>query len=52
MRVSGTAIVGVPIETDAKIIYPPDRYVDDRGVEMWNKVMRLLNLVERRKAAA
>jgi DNA polymerase I len=52
MRAAGTAVVGVPIETDAKIIYPPDRYVDERGVAMWNKVMRLLDLVERRKEAA
>lgn len=51
MRASGTAVVGVPIETDAKIIYPPDRYVDERGVEMWNKIMRLLDQIERREAA-
>ena len=52
MRATGTAVVGVPIETDAKIIRPPDRYVDERGVVMWDKVMYLLDLVERQKAAA
>jgi hypothetical protein len=31
MRAAGTAVVGMPIETDAKIIRPPDRYVDERG---------------------
>jgi hypothetical protein len=52
MRAAGTAVVGVPIETDAKTIRPPERYVDERGVVMWEKVLRLLDLVERRKAAA
>jgi DNA polymerase I len=52
MRAAGTAVVGVPIETDAKIIRPPERYVDDRGVAMWNKVMGLLDVVERKKDAA
>jgi DNA polymerase I-like protein with 3'-5' exonuclease and polymerase domains len=52
MRAAGTAVVGVPIETDAKIIRPPERYVDDRGVAMWNKVMGLLEAIERKKDAA
>jgi hypothetical protein len=51
MRAAGTAVVGVPIETDAKIIRPPQRYVDDRGVAMWNKVMGLLEAIERKKDA-
>ena len=34
---------GFTIRTDAKIIRYPDRYSDPRGVEMWNKVTKLLN---------
>jgi DNA polymerase-1 len=29
----------ITCRTDAKIVRYPDRYVDDDGVEMWNKVM-------------
>jgi DNA polymerase I len=52
MRAAGTAIVGVPIETDVNIIRPPDRYVDDRGTVMWNKVLGLLEAIEQKKRAA
>jgi DNA polymerase-1 len=51
MRAAGTAVVGVPIETDVKIIRPPERYMDKRGVEMWSRVMTLLEAVERQVAA-
>jgi hypothetical protein len=51
MRAAGIAIVGVPVDTDAKIVRPPDRYMDDRGAEMWSKVMTLLQTVEQRAAA-
>jgi hypothetical protein len=51
MRAAGGAIVGVPVDTDAKIVRPPDRYMDDRGAEMWSKVMALLQTVEQRAAA-
>jgi hypothetical protein len=30
---------------------PPDRYMDDRGVEMWAKVMTLLTATEQKAAA-
>jgi len=51
MRAAGTAVVGVPIETDAKIIVPPNRYMDERGVETWAKVMALLEKIEQKEAA-
>jgi hypothetical protein len=51
MRTAGTAIVGVPVDTDVKIIKPPGRYMDERGTEMWFKVMALLQTVEQRAAA-
>jgi hypothetical protein len=52
MEAAGTAVVGVPVDTDKKIICPPGRYADDRGTAMWNKVMGLLEMVERKKDAA
>ena len=51
MKAAGTATVGVPVDTDVKIITPPDRYMDERGAEMWTKVMALLAAVEQRAAA-
>ena len=60
MRAAGTAVVGVPVETDPiekmkvekKFIYPGERYVDDRGTKMWDRVMGLLKMVEHKRAAA
>jgi hypothetical protein len=51
MRAAGTAVVGIPVDTDVKIIRPPDRYMDERGAEMWSKMMMLLQTVEQREAA-
>jgi hypothetical protein len=33
---------GFPLRTDAKIVRHPDRYVDERGQQMWDTVMGLL----------
>ncbi len=51
MRAAGAAIVGVPVETDVKIIKPPERYMDERGAETWAKVMTLLDVIGQRAAA-
>ena len=51
MKAAGTAVIGIPVGTEVKIIKPPDRYMDKRGVEMWDKVMTLLATVEQRAAA-
>jgi DNA polymerase I len=51
MRAAGAATVGVAVETDVKIIKPPKRYMDERGAEMWAKVMTLLDVTRRRAAA-
>jgi hypothetical protein len=51
MRAAGTAVVGIPVDTDVKIIRPPERYMDERGAEMWSKMMMLLQTVEQREAA-
>ena len=51
MCAAGKAVIGVPVDTDVKTIKPPDRYMDERGAEMWAKVMALLQTVEQRAAA-
>jgi DNA polymerase I-like protein with 3'-5' exonuclease and polymerase domains len=51
MRAAGAATIGVPVETDVKIVKPPERYMDARGAEMWAKVMTLLDAIEQRAAA-
>ncbi len=37
---------GFTLRTDVKIVRYPERYVDERGVAMWNRVMKLLNELE------
>jgi DNA polymerase-1 len=34
---------GVHIRTEARIIRYPDRYMDERGADMWNRVVRLID---------
>lgn len=41
MTQAGLLVCGIPIRTDAKVIRYPNRYMEDRGIEMWNRVMRL-----------
>ena len=50
MRAAGETIVGIPVRTEAKIVLPPNRYMDERGIDTWNKVMGLLHRVEVRAA--
>lgn len=47
MSKSGETVTGgVRIRTDAKIIRFPDRYMDERGAEMWNLVVTLSGIPE------
>jgi hypothetical protein len=39
---SEVVLAGFPLRTDAKVVRYPDRYMDERGQEMWNTVMELL----------
>jgi hypothetical protein len=41
-RASEIVLSGFPLGTDAKIVRHPDRYVDERGQQMWDTVMGLL----------
>ena len=43
---------GFPIPTDVKIVRYPERYMDKRGVVMWQRVMRLLAQFEAAEGVA
>jgi hypothetical protein len=43
---SRIVLSGFELRTDAEIVAAPDRYSDKRGVEMWGKVMDVLDSVE------
>ncbi len=43
MRDASRAVLGgFELSSDAKIVRYPDRYMDDRGTDMWNRVMGLI----------
>jgi DNA polymerase I len=44
MRRAGRVVLGGGIElrTDANIVRYPDRYVDKRGIQMWDRMLELL----------
>ena len=41
---------GFELGTDAKIVRYPDRYMDERGTVMWDRVMKLINGQQERRA--
>ncbi len=43
VEASRIVLDGFKLRTDAKLVRFPDRYMDDRGEVMWNKVMALLD---------
>jgi hypothetical protein len=45
-QASELVLEGFALRSDAKIVRYPDRYVDQRGVMMWNRVMKVLNELE------
>jgi DNA polymerase-1 len=42
MTRAGEVVAGLPIRTEAKVTRFPDRYMEDGGIEMWNRVVRLI----------
>ena len=42
---------GFELGTDAKVVRYPDRYMDERGTVMWERVMKLINEQQERRAA-
>jgi DNA polymerase-1 len=51
MIATGEAIIRTPVRTDAKIVLPPDRYMDPRGEKTWNNIIGLLQTVEAQATA-
>jgi len=53
MRQASAAVLGgFTLESEAKVVRAPDRYMDERGVAMWNIVMTQLGLHDRRVSDA
>jgi len=49
MRAASAAVLdGFMLESDAKIVRAPERYMDKRGMRMWNQVMNELGLADRK----
>jgi hypothetical protein len=52
MRAASAAVLGgFMLESDAKIVRAPERYMDERGTTMWNMVMAELGLDTRKVGA-
>lgn len=52
MRAASAAVLGgFMLESDAKIVRSPERYMDKRGISMWNTVMDQLGLDARKVGA-
>ncbi|MCK9387704.1 MAG: DNA polymerase [Sulfuritalea sp.] len=52
MRAASAAVLGgFMLESDAKVVRYPERYMDERGVAMWNTVMDQLGLDDRKVGA-
>ena len=47
---SSLVLRGYELPTDKQIIHPGERFHDDKGVEMWGTVERLLAKLEARSA--
>jgi hypothetical protein len=45
-RASDLVLDGFILRSEAKIVSYPDHYIDERGVEMWNRIMGLLDALE------
>lgn len=48
MSQAGEAVCGLAIRTDAQVVRYPDRYMDEKGIEMWNLVVQLVHVPEAR----
>lgn len=46
-KISAAVLNGFTLQSDAKIVRFPDRYMDDRGAQMWNTVMALMGTLEK-----
>jgi hypothetical protein len=51
VEASRIVLDGFELGTDAKIVCDPDRYMDERGTVMWDRVMKLIQEQQQRAAA-
>lgn len=49
-QASAAVLGGFMLESDAKVVRYPERYMDERGTKMWNTVMELLALPHQKTA--
>lgn len=48
MTRAGAAVAGgLPVRTDAEVVRWPERYMDERGKAMWDRVMGLIGRLHR-----
>ena len=53
MRLASSAVLGdFELGSDAKVVYPPDRYMDERGQVMWDTVTGLIRKIKSQQPAA
>ena len=53
MRLASRAVLGeFELGSDAKVVCYPDRYMDERGQEMWDTVMSLIQIIKAQPPAA
>jgi len=48
MSQAGEAVCGIRVRTDAQVVRYPDRYMDEKGIDMWNLVVNLVHVPEAR----
>jgi len=46
MQEASKIVLGKSLKTDAEIVKYPDRYIDKRGIDTWNRVTRIVNDIE------
>jgi len=51
VEASRIVLDGFELGTDAKIIRYPDRYMDERGIAMWGRVIKLIQEQQQRIVA-
>jgi hypothetical protein len=52
VEASRIVLAGFELNTDVKVVRWPDRYMDPRGVEMWNRVCGLVAKTDQRSLSA
>ena len=51
-KASALVLEGLVMRTDAKIVKHPDRLLDARGIDTWNRIVRMVDEIEREQSVA